>query len=585
MSTKDFLEKKMIVLNKVIALVEQQKGNSPISLTYLLENTDLNEEEVKQIVELLEKERNIALSYPSPRVTLLQPLSTGYQKVAAWEVQKAAERPKKKLLSAEKIISGSLLVALLGLLWWWQGLSPSTTEIDPFSASVPMLLSIGKIIGGSLLAALLGLFLWWLGLSPSTTKIVPLSASVPIRLYHTEMWPPNVLFSGGLYHFPNAPESLEPVFTKDAEETQELIEKFDFSYDPVTLDGFVKIILDVENVAPSYQVNITSLQVAVIRQPAKNSENLYLVPPALGGGTAWEYELLLSPQSQVRDVDGVVYYETALNPDNPSIDYIYVKSGERETLEISIQLDEPGIFEIIPIIHYSYRDKKASVEADRYTITYPDKYRVWVVNYMFCEGKICQDGSSVFKTNGVIVNTQSNEVMAEIPFTVQERKSCFSEPKWIVFEAPFVTFGYFRRLYIVDTNGENLREIDSSDIANRTMNYRYLAWRDDGLLVFGKTYIPHSTSHSIYDEITEYFVLDPVSLEMEKIEDIDISRVIYDNSNRSEHADYWEPSPSADEQWLISGGEKLSIKRADGTCSQDLLGAPFTGIINWLLQP
>jgi hypothetical protein len=581
MSAKDFLEKQMLVLNEIASLVGQQKANSPISLTYLLENTTLQEEEVKEIVSLLEKEGDITVTHPSQRVSLIQPLSAGYKKISAWEEKNAAQKPKKRLLSVRKTIGGSLLVALLVLLWWWLRLPSSTTEIVPLSATVPMLLSVGKIIGGSLLAALLLLFWWWLGLSPSTTKIVPRSATVPIRLYHTAMFPTNVFAPNGLYHFPNAPKSLEPVFTKDAEETQELVEKIDIDYTPVTLDGFVKITLDVESVAQSYQVNITSLQVAVVRNPTQNPENLYLFLSALGGGATREYELLLSTQSKAAEDDGVVYYQATLNPDDPSIDYIYVKPGERETLEISIQLDRPGIFELTPIVHYSYRDKKNTVEADRYQIVYPDKYRIWAFDTFIRGEKKCQNGGGILQMNGIIVSTQSKDVIAEFPVPTQKTNTCFSEPKWIAFESASATFGHLRRLYIVDTNGENFREVDSTGIVNYPMDYRYLAWRDDGHLVFGKTYY----DYLIDNQKTEYFVVDPVSLEREAIEDYNRSDVVYDNSNLGERIDHWESSPSADGQWILSGGDKLSIMRADGSCSQDILLPPFSGISNWLLQP
>jgi hypothetical protein len=266
MSAKNLLENKMIVLNKIIALVEQQKGNTPISLTYLLANTILGEDDLKKIVSMLKQEGDIEITHPTPRVDMIEPLSAGYQKLAAWETEKAAKQPKKKLSSVGKIIGGSLVAALLGLLWWW------------------------------------------LGLSPSTTEIIPLSATVPIRLYHMGMSPPNSYTPGGWYYFPNAPEEGEILSADDHEATNELYRALSIEFTPVTFDGLVKITLDVESIVPSYQVNIDRVQIAVTRKPVKNPENIFYEPPHLGAGDIREYEITLSPDTQLSH-DGVEYYE------------------------------------------------------------------------------------------------------------------------------------------------------------------------------------------------------------------------------------------------------------------------------------
>jgi hypothetical protein len=541
MSAKDFLEKETLVLNKIISLVEQQKGQTPISLTYLLENTTLQEEEVKQIVSLLEKEGDITITHPAQRVSLIQPLSAGYKKISAWEEKNAAQKPKKRLLS------------------------------------------VGKIIGGSLLAALLGLFLWWLGLSPSTTDIVPLSASVPIRLYQKDFFPPNVNLPAEFYYFPNAPEDGEPIVTKNTEETMELIEQLNISYIPVTLDGAVTIRFDVENIAPSYQVNINSLQVAVNHTPINNPENIFLTPPELGGGVFQKFELALNDDAQLRQENGVVYYEAKLTLNGENVDYIYLRPEERETIEISIQLDQPGIFELVPIIEYAYRDKTAKVEASGYTVVYPDEYRVWLSRIDICQDEGCDNGGRILEPSHVVSSTQRTEFFPKIIGDVDQAVSCFFEPKWIVFESSSATLGVFNRLYIIDTNGENFKVIDPTNIYVNEI--RYLAWTDSGTLVYENTYY----DHTIAKEITEYFIVDPDTLVIEEIEDVDQLKIIHDNSSRIENFNHWEPSLSVGGEWLIDRSEDsnkgFSITRTDSSCSQDISIAPLLSSTNWILQP
>jgi hypothetical protein len=454
------------VLIWITRLIKRQKGNTEISLTYLAGQSAYETEELAAIIGLLEKEGYVVTRQPTPKVTLIQSTISGFEKANEWDDLVLAKTPKRKFLT------------------------------------------LGKVIGASLFTLALGSLLWWLGLSPETSGWVPLRATVPIRLYQKSIYPPNYYEPGGWYGFPNAPDDEQVISAKDYEEANKLLQKLIPGYIPVTLDGWVHITFDVENIAPSYQVNIDSVQIKITRKPESNPENLYFEPPHLGAGDWREFELTLNPASLISMEEGVEIYQAKMKSDNNEVDYIYVRPGERETFDISIKLDHPGSFELTPIINYSFHDKQSTLQSNSYTVIYPQKYRLWYweSDPQTCSGDVCTGGGGTLVSNHIILDTQSNNIEIEGQTKITGATACFSERKWIAFESSMITFGYLNRLFLIDTMGDQLRPVSVNDLHS---SKRKLAWLASGQLLVDEL----GWDFSILDNVEYNFVVNPATLE------------------------------------------------------------------------
>ncbi|MCG3145720.1 MAG: hypothetical protein HONDAALG_03393 [Gammaproteobacteria bacterium] len=457
------------ILQMIVRLAKLQIGVREISLTYLAERSSFRVEELVSIIHLLEKEGYVITKHPTSKVTLLQPTISGYEKAREWEELALAKTPKRKILTFGKVIGASLLAVILGFLWWW------------------------------------------LGFSPETSGITPLGATIPIRLYQKSIYPPNYYEPGGWYGFPNAPKDGAVISASDYDEADKVLQTLIPEFIPASLDGWVRITFDVENIAPSYQVNIDAVQIKIIRKSVNNPENLYFEPPHLGMGDTREFELTLNSSSLISTEDGAEIYQAKMTSDNKDVDYIYVRPGERETFSVSINLDHPGLFELTPIIKYSFRDKQSLLQATPYTVIFPKKYRLWYwdSDSMSCKGDVCTGGGGTLVSNAIILDTQSNSIEFEKETKSMDIPICFPEKKWIAFESSMVTFGYLDRLFLIDTRGEQIRVISTTDLHNIE---RRLAWLSDGNLLVGE---PTSQDESIRDYRYTDIVINSLTLEMQ----------------------------------------------------------------------
>lgn len=421
------------VLVSIVRLYKRQLNPAPVSMLRLvgLRQLRLKRTELDGALRRLEQEGLLAVLQPDPERLLLQPTMLGLERGTEWEKELEGRSLRGRLRSGRKLVVGALLAAALGL------------------------------------AA------WWLGVSPETSGLVPLRARVPIRMYAMgstpgDEFPPINVW----YHIPDAPADGELLLAKDAEQSQQVLSELMPEQVPAVLDGRVTVRFDLENIAPANQVDIDKVQVEVKREPAAQVEDLYYAAPALGGGGFQSYELKLSRESLGAQEQGTQVYEAHLSSAE-GYDFIFLQPGERQSFEVTIELDEPGSYVLTPVVVYSFRDRQAKVSGEESKFVYPGKFRGWLWQWE----PSGQGGALI--SNHTIWDTRTDAIEFEDVAARHKDAACLAEKKWVAFESSFISFGYAGRLYVIDTNGENLRMI-----WNRAANGRRLEWLESGLLEF-----------------------------------------------------------------------------------------------------
>lgn len=418
------------------------RGRSGVSLNYLREHLGIDRQRLAEILEMLEQAGHVQVERFG-RVILVTPTLQGHEKADQWRQQ---EQKKS-----------------------WLSKIPSPV----------------KWVAGIIIPALIMLFLWWIGLSPQTTGLRPLSATVPIRLYDAGTTPTSERRPWSWFRFSSAPDPEHTVYASSWEDVDAL-----FSEDvPVTFDGLVHMRFDMENVATRYQVNIVSVLVQVTSEPIRDPEDVFFYQPALGGGEVWRYQLGLSPESHSFSEKESQIHEAVLISDGRPVDYIYLRPNERESVEISVDLGTPGNYALTPIVNYTFRKESKSVRADSYRILYPRRYRIWVWDQT---GTPAGRKSPVL-THDIIADTQSGQVQIAAMLS-QARQGCLSPTRWIAFESSMLDHGSLDRLFVIDTDGHNLRMIGPRGLHTPS---RYLEWTGGNELL---------VSEPLYDETLADYV-------------------------------------------------------------------------------
>lgn len=340
--------------------------------------------------------------------------------------------------------------------------SKQTKKASWFSSiSTPM-----KVIGGSLLAALLGVLWWWLGISIRELDTIWLNT--PIRVYNPSIM--SYRDRNAAFHYALSPELDLAKLT--GKKNTEIMGKIEKAETPATLDGSFEIIFDIESAVEVYQVNIESIDLEIVYSPLLGATNIEETIPGLGGGGYRDYRVKLTPENGKRISDNTTIYPATLDILNNSekIDYIYVRPGERETIRVSGVLDKTGNFSITPLINYAYKDKKGTLRAETLRIVYPQKYQYWYWN-------IDPDGmTQSFQGSDIILDTQSNFIGLLNPQS-QPSQIPLAKEKWIVFET-LVSAGD-TRYFVIDTNGEHL-----TLLSQWGTNVENIDWLPDGRLYF-----------------------------------------------------------------------------------------------------
>lgn len=431
------------------------QDQSGVSVGYLSKRLDIEHQPLLKIIEMLEQAGYVQVQQFG-RVKLVAPTLQGYEKAAVWQKDEREKSWLKRIPTLLKVISGSLLAALLGLLWWW------------------------------------------LGLSPQTSSLQPASASIPIKVYQVDISPPTEpIPAGSWFHFPNAPQPGQAIYFESYDEYNELLLELLPDYIPVTFDGWVHFHLDVESVATRYQVNIDAILVQIEFSPIDSLEDIYYFTPALGGGVVRKYELDLSAQPTYSTQEGIQIYEAVLKSDGEAVDYIFLKPGERESIEIAINLGTPGNYVLTPIINYAFREESSSLQTNSYHVVYPQRYRTWFrdQNPISTSGGVRTGGDGFIKAYDIVVDTQSGHIqISDRP--VQAASSCLPSVRWIAFESSMVTYGYMNRLFLISTNGNSLGMIGARDLHGVR---RYLEWTDNNKLLIGEPVWDEALSKYVHE--------------------------------------------------------------------------------------
>lgn len=273
---------------------------------------------------------------------------------------------------------------------------------------------------------------------------------------------------------------------------------------PVTLDGEVLFRFDVEMVASRFELIIDAVRFKVETNTMKDPEDVIYLPLAQGGWEIRQYELDLASQP-VTSSDGVRIYEAIIQSHGEPIQGVTLKPGERESLEVVVDLDKPGAYTLTPIFHYRFRDESLTLEADSYHFIFPHRYRVWSLWSP-------HQGDWGIGTHNIMADTQSSKIqMPELPG--QTASACLSSPHWIAFESSMITYGgdQLNRLFLIDTQAQDLEMIMPQD---QQMYSRYLEWTNDHKLLIGEPV----WIEELMDQVPEVRSLDPQDGKIEVIE-------------------------------------------------------------------
>lgn len=380
------------ILSWIVRLSKRQKDNKGISLAYLAGQSSYSIQELENVIQLLEEEGYIVTRHPTKKVTLIQSTISGYEKAQEWDKQALAKTPKAKFLTLGKVIGGSLLAALIGIVWYWLGISNNTME--------------------------------------------PLKSSIaPFKIYY--QWSSARLWStGGLdYETVNANIEKDEIRNPDGSIA-------------ATLNGEFSIWLDVESTAQNHQVNIQSIDVEITRKLLPDVTDIFQFFVGLGGGQVWEYNVPSSATESL-PLGGTTIAHSQLLIDDQPVDYVYLRPGERETLHITVSLAEIGRYRITPIINYAFQDNNSNIRGGTSVIYYPENIRYWNTIY-----DDATQTSSFYPAGKMIVNTVDTNFTVLDPISYAPL-SCFGiRNKWIAFVAKLSSDDH--RLFAFQTSTGNM---------------------------------------------------------------------------------------------------------------------------------
>ena len=235
----------------------------------------------------------------------------------------------------------------------------------------------------------------------------------------------------------------------------------------------------------------------------------FFFPPHLGGGEIRPYEVDLRRQSPTTSLDGTQVVRATPRTKGQTYDYIFLEPGQRESFDLSIRLGTPGRYSLTPILRYVLREKQGQAEGKPYEVVYPGLYRNWYLDSSptSCQGEVCTGGDSLLMTHNILPDTQSDLVQLPPP-TNSPSGPCLFEPSWIAFESSMVNYGYYNRLFLIDTDGKNFKALDAHDQEVRFP--RLLGWLTDGQLLASRQIWIHDFLTQESREDTEFRLLDPL---------------------------------------------------------------------------
>jgi hypothetical protein len=110
------------------ALIDRPSLRRGVSVSYLSAHLDIDPRRVLKVIEMLDRAGYVRVQRLE-RVTLLSLTALGHEKVIAQ--RKTKQKPKRKALGTlAKAAGGSLLVVLIGFVWWWLALFPQTGGVQ-----------------------------------------------------------------------------------------------------------------------------------------------------------------------------------------------------------------------------------------------------------------------------------------------------------------------------------------------------------------------------------------------------------------------------------------------------------------------
>lgn len=408
---------------------------------------------------------------------------------------------------------------------------------------------VGGIMGASLIGAVLVFLYYWLGLDPSTTEVQPLGASIPIRIYsggvesmifqHADIWaafksPPSVGMT---------PEEVSA------------IEDWDTT---VTLTGELSFRFDLESIAAKYEVIVNSIDLAVKRNEPQDLTPLMFLSPGLGGGGFAIYELNLSKASPISTVGDTRIYRTQLaSVDGQAFSFVTLTPAERESVRVDLLLDKEGLYTITPIINYSFRERSESLYADTQKIIYPRLYIGWSNGW--------QD--EPMRPSNVLVNPRTGQV-TNLGDSPETNRSCLPSSGQVLFSSGMITFGSLPSVFAYDFSDNSIYQVSPFHFqrdANLTRrdglllsgiwSYDFQLEREIPFKVYEYNPADHSgriiasgASAAVYEKI---LTLPP---------DEDIMSVIF--------AEQWEAYITGQNEFKNTD---LMLRRLDGTCETVLI--------------
>lgn len=298
----------------------------------------------------------------------------------------------------------------------------------------------GGIAGASLIGTLLVFLYYWLGLDPSTTEIQPRNASIPIRIYSGGVESMVFQYSGIWAPFKSPPsEGLPP------EEVSAIID-WDTN---VTLTGELTFRFDVESVAAKYEVIINSIDLAVKRDEPQDITPLMFLAPGLGGGGYTIYDLNLSNVSPIAtDGDTRIYRTQLISVDGQAFDFITLAPAERESVQVQLHLDDEGLYTITPIVNFSFRENSEALYAETQEIIYPRLYLGWSNGWQ----------NEPMRPSHVLVNPRSGKV-TDLGDPPETNHSCLPSDGQILFSSGMITFGVLPGVFAYDFSDGSVYQV------------------------------------------------------------------------------------------------------------------------------
>lgn len=417
----------------VVALIKHSRADKT-SASELSARMSLRKQKITKLLHML-KESGLVMLEKQGGEIFISPTIEGYEKAKEWERERSP--------------------------WWKRNSS-----------------ALLKIVGGSFIAALLGILWYWLGLSPTTVPIEPLTNSNPIKIYEKEpygsMW---VLFK-------NAPNPNDVINYQQDDDLYEHFDELGLSKGiPISFDGHYSRMFKVENTSTSYSIIVESILVEIVSSPIQDTADLFFFAPGLGGADFPFYEIDTSKQLPVEELGNMKTYKASLSIDGKAYDYLSLAPGESQQIVIDIKLDSPNIYDLTPIVNYNYRDTNYSVPATSETIAVPRNYRVWYGQ------------SDSLYTNKILVDNQSG--LVSVPNTHPlPSQSCFPDVEWIAFESSLLTYGYLEQLFLMNIKTNEISLI-GRDAVHWSSDY-YYRWTDLESLLIGEPFYDEKISETMY---------------------------------------------------------------------------------------